>query len=147
MSLDVYLITETKRTIPDSVPVRRGGKTERITIEEYNTLYPDREPIVMKGHETNCVFTYNVTHNLGKMASKAGLYDACWRPDEHGYTHANMLIEPLKTGLKQLKSDPKYFKTYNPDNGWGTYEGLIEFVEAYLAACKKFPYATVEVSR
>lgn len=57
------------------------------------------------------------------------------------------LIEPLEIGLALLKSDPDRFKAFNPANGWGNYEGLVEFVESYLEACKEYPDANVEVSR
>lgn len=30
------------------------------------------------------VFSANITHNLGEMADKAGIYKACWRPEEIG---------------------------------------------------------------
>jgi len=57
------------------------------------------------------------------------------------------LIEPLRQGLHELKSRPEHFKQFNPDNGWGTYEGLVEFVDNYLNACYEYPEADVEVDR
>lgn len=95
----------------------------------------------------NEVYSANITHNLGIMASEAGLYRWIWRPDEAGVTTAAQLIEPLRTGLALLKSDPERFKPYTSSNGWGTYEGFTEFVEAYLAACEATPAASVSVSR
>jgi hypothetical protein len=44
-----------------------------------------------------------------------------------------------------LQADPARFQSLNPSNGWGTYEGLVQFVTAYLAACVQFPDATVSV--
>lgn len=32
-------------------------------------------------------------------------------------------------------------------NGWGDYDGLVSFVRHYLAACRQWPEAMVEVSR
>lgn len=96
--------------------------------------------------ETN-VFSRNITHNLSKMADAAGIYYALWRPDEIGITTAAQLIEPLADGLALLKREPERFKALNPENGWGTYEGLVSMVEEYLCACMKDPDAKVSVSR
>lgn len=61
--------------------------------------------------------------------------------------HARDLIAPLATGLALLESDPERFKAFNPANRWGDYSGLVRFVRDYLAACKEYPDAMVEVSR
>lgn len=90
-----------------------------------------------------------MTHNLTGMADAAGIYEALWRPEEckPPITKARQLIEPLEAGLAALRSDPKKFKVHNPSNGWGSYEGLVEFVTRYLAACKEWPDYAVGVSR
>ena len=89
----------------------------------------------------------NITHNLGPMASEAGIYKCLWRPDENGIRFAHELIEPLKAGLAQMKAEPARFKKFDAKNGWGTYEQFVPWVEAYLAACIAYPEATVNVSR
>lgn len=61
--------------------------------------------------------------------------------------HAALLIEPLRAGLALLESDPERFRRHNPENGWGSYEGLVSFVRGYLRACERYPQATVSVSR
>lgn len=93
------------------------------------------------------VYTSNITHNLNLMADEAGIYKHLWRPLGIGITKAEQLIQPLEEGLKLLKSDPERFRKLNAPNGWGVYENFVEFVEGYLAACKEYPDATVEVSR
>ncbi len=89
------------------------------------------------------VYSKNITHNLNEMAGEAGIYYCMWQPETLDITKANQLIEPLEKGLEKLKNDPNYYKGFNPDNGWGSYEGLVEFVESYLAACKEHPDATI----
>jgi hypothetical protein len=89
----------------------------------------------------------NITHNLNRMAAEAGIYEACWRPDEIGITKAAQLIEPLRTGLALLKADPARFQAFNASNGWGMYEHFVLWVEEYLAACEANPDADVSVSR
>lgn len=93
------------------------------------------------------VYNSGITHNLNSMAMKAGIYKHLWRPDEINITKASELIEPLTKGLKKLKDNPEYYKEFNPSNGWGDYEGLVKFVEDYIAACKTFPEATIEADR
>jgi hypothetical protein len=93
------------------------------------------------------VFWANITHNLTKMADKAGIYKHLWRPDEIGIKKAKELIEPLEKGLTKLKAHPDYYKHFNSPNGWGMYEHFVPFVEKYLQACKDHPDADVSVSR
>ena len=93
------------------------------------------------------VYSRNITHNLGKMAAEAGIYEALWRPEEINVTTAEQLVPLLETGLETLRADPERFKKFNPENGWGDYEGLVNFVETYLEACKENPDAEVNVSR
>jgi len=90
------------------------------------------------------LYSANITHNLGKMAGLVGLYDCLWHPDKN--TTANDLIKPLVTGLHKLKTSPEYYKDYEPDNGWGTYESLIDFLEKLLKNCIKHNKALISVS-
>jgi hypothetical protein len=92
------------------------------------------------------VFERGITHNLVPMAKEANLYNALWRGNEIANC-AEDLISPLTEGLAKLKSNPEYFKQYNPSNGWGTYEDLIEYTEKYLQACKRFPDAIINIWR
>lgn len=113
------------------------------------------------------VYSSNITHNLGEMADKAGIYEALWRPHrlKEGYnipendhdaeykfesqneTIASDIIPFLEKGLADLKARPEYFETFNSSNGWGTYKHFVPFVEKYLEACRNYPNAIVTVSR
>lgn len=93
------------------------------------------------------VYDANITHNLRQMAEEAGLYYCLWRPEEVGIYTAQQLIEPLRTGLNRLISDPEHFKKFNPENGWGDYEGLVTFVSNYLSACEENGDAEISISR
>jgi len=93
------------------------------------------------------LFDLNITHNLGEMAAKAGIYECLWRPEEIGCKYAKDIIEKLNDGLILLKSNRERFEKYNPENGWGDYDGLVEFVSEYLDACKKHPKSIISISR
>ena len=99
------------------------------------------------------VFSYNITHNLGKMASEVKLsngltlYDVMWRPDEHGLKYAKDISELLDEGWNILLAEPNRFIQFNPENGWGSYEGLEKFVYKYRNACWDYPDAELSVSR
>lgn len=113
------------------------------------------------------VYDTNITHNLGAMASAAGLYEALWRPhrlkpdynipeddykaecefEDNSQTFARDIIPLLEMGLADLKARPEHYAQFNAENGWGMYEHFVPFVENYLEACKEYPDALVEVSR
>ena len=99
------------------------------------------------GVKAECVFSANITHNLNTMADAAGIYRHLWRPEEIGISKAGQLIVPLREGLQLLRSDPEKFKAHNPLNGWGSYDGFVQWVQEYLEACEKWPDAEISVSR
>lgn len=90
---------------------------------------------------------FNITHNLTEMADKVGLYKVLWRPEENGITYAKQLIDPITKGLEELKSKPSYYKKFNPSNGWGSYDGFIDWLERVNKACREYPDAEIEANR
>jgi hypothetical protein len=140
MSLDVYLT-----------------RKKWISYDAGNTLIEDEDQ----------VYWANITHNLGKMAKEAGIYEALWRPHrlKEGYnipeddyeaerkfedeneTSAKDIIPLLEKGLADLKARPEHFETFNSPNGWGMHEHFVPFVEEYLEACKDYPDAIIRASR
>lgn len=113
------------------------------------------------------IFDGGTTHNLGKMAKEAGIYDALWRPyqlkeeynipdgdheaeydfEDENPMYAKDIISALERGLKDLEKRPKYFEKFNSPNGWGMYEHFVPFVTRYLEACKENPEALIVASR
>lgn len=94
------------------------------------------------------LYNANITHNLGRMATAARLYDVLWHPEnigKIGELKACGIIKLIEKGLANLKARPRYFEKFNSPNGWGMYEHFVPFVEKYLDACKKFPEAKVYV--
>lgn len=171
MSLDVSLIMR-GAAIPNTssgIFIRENGETKEISEQEWNKRFPNKEPVRVQLEDVTSdeVYSANITHNLGVMADEAGIYEALWRPhrlkdgyniseDDHEAERefenknpsvAKDIIGKLALGLDVLKSDPEHFKKFNPNNGWGDYDGLIEFAENYLKACEQYPDAEIEVSR
>ena len=93
------------------------------------------------------VFWANITHNLGKMASEAGIYDALWRPDENGIEKASGVAEVLKERLPDMVARPSHYKQFDSTNGWGMYRDFLPWLAEYLEACEKYPDADVGVWR
>lgn len=147
MSLDVYLSIPSHAGVAGGIFVREDGQTKEISAAEWYERNPGVPPVVVEQYETECVYSANITHNLNVMADKAGIYNHLWRPEELGITKAAELIEPLKEGYLLLCHYPDQFVKFNPANGWGTYEGLVNFVLNYLRACVQYPQADVSVWR
>lgn len=146
MSLDVYLTLPSAPRHGTGIFVRDAGQTREITRAEWDEKFPGREPVVVE-RDDDQVFSANITHNLNTMADAAGIYTCLWRPDEHGITRAEQLIEPLRAGLARLKAEPEKYEALNPKNGWGSYSAFVPWVERYLEACEKYPHAEVSVWR
>jgi len=138
MSLDVWLTMNNAPSKEGSgIFIRENGQTKEISRAKWDEKFPGKEPVVVQdNNETNKVYSANITHNLNTMASKAGIYDYLWQPNEIGITKAHQLIEPLEKGLLFLRDDPAFFKQFNPENGWGDYDGLVRFTQNYLEVVK-----------
>jgi hypothetical protein len=98
-------------------------------------------------------YTSNITHNLGKMALEVHLecgltlYDVLWRPEEHNLLHAKDIAGLLDEAWNTLLADPYHYWQFNPKNGWGNYDGLVNFVYSYRNACWDSPEAEIMVYR
>ena len=99
----------------------------------------------------------NITHNLGKMARECGLYEPMWRPylvvgldieeEDEVVINAGVLIKDLRRGIEELENNKEEYIQYNPDNGWGDYDGLLRVAKEYLTACEDYPHAVVKAWR
>jgi len=93
----------------------------------------------------------NLWDDLGKMASQVNLsngktlYDIMWQPNLHGYEFARDISSLLQEGYDILKSDKPKYKSFNPENGNGTFSGLCSFISGYKDACLQKPNAKIHV--
>jgi hypothetical protein len=91
--------------------------------------------------------SFNVTHNLTRLADAVGLYEPMWNPERAGITKAGQLGARIEEGLTMLRARPDELRPLEAENGWGTYEQFITFLDKLLAACRKAPDSTISVSR
>jgi len=151
MSLDLYLHADKpfKREPSSGIFVRENGQTKEITRKEWDRRNPGREPIAVRwdSDETTVLYHGNITHNLVPMAKAAGVYELLWYAGENDFVKAAELIKPLEKAIYTLNKYPERFRPLNPENGWGSYEVFIRFLEGVLAACYKWKDARMESSR
>lgn len=89
------------------------------------------------------VFTKNITHNCSKMMRATHtLHSALY--DSDGVEAKSIIVE-LSLGLLELATNQEEIKKLEPTNGWGSYEGLVDFTCEVLAACVKNPHAIIHV--
>jgi hypothetical protein len=93
----------------------------------------------------------NYTSNVGQMWAEAigekedGEFMALSRVIK-AHPVAEELRPFIERGVSMMSEAPEYFRQYNPPNGWGDYEGALEYLRWIAANCVKFPHAFVEVS-
>lgn len=90
------------------------------------------------------LFDGNITHNVIPMWSKAGVYKALYESDGK---LAGEIAETLASGVEAMRSRPNEYKALNPENGWGDYDGALQWLGDYAEACRKYPKAVIRVSR
>ena len=139
MSLDLHIIsTKPVKKVSSGVYVRSQGKTKELkTREEIQEWFPGSD-IEIREYETNEIFDGNITHNLCEMASHViipggyTLYDLLWKPSINTITQE--YIDSVKKGLEYLNSHKEDLEQYNPSNGWGSYETLLDFTQSFIAS-------------
>lgn len=59
---------------------------------------------------------------------------------------AKQAIPILESAIKNMKSSPEEYKLLNPSNGWGNYEGALNYLEGILLECKEHPLTEIRIS-
>ncbi len=54
-------------------------------------------------------------------------------------------IPILKKGIESLQSNPAKYKEMNPNNGWGNYEGALEYIRNLHDKCVRNPLCKIDV--
>lgn len=105
------------------------------------------------GNETKDYFI-NITHNLNVMAEhvpigNVNLYKVLWRGDEleDPIVKGKQFEDYLYDGISYLIRCKPILLEYNPENGWGNYDSLLQFTKDCLALSIQHPNADVRFSR
>lgn len=99
-----------------------------------------------------------ITHNLNKLVDECGKiwgrkhYELVWRPDDmfglkNGEVPVGLVLGVLPHLIKNLLEFEYRLVDYLPSNGWGTFEGLIDFLCRYLSECYKHKDAYIYCCR
>lgn len=100
------------------------------------------------GEEVESQVDLKITHNLNTIVEECGKvwnrrhYELIWRPDElfgvpNGKVPVRNILLRLPTLIEDLIDNELELRKFLPQNGWGTYEGLISFLCDYLKECYK----------
>lgn len=82
------------------------------------------------------VFSDNITGNVEPMWREAGCHDALYKSKGKA---AYEVLDELKAGLSLMESEPERFKALNPSNGWGDYDGALEWLRRLICVFELYP--------
>lgn len=84
----------------------------------------------------------NHTRNTAAMMKAVcGSYPSAWDGMK-----CSELLPVLNTGCKELRAYSQKYRQFEADNGWGTVESTLEFLDAIRKACEEYPTAVLCVS-
>lgn len=96
------------------------------------------------GEENAVLEKLATTDSMIVMAANAGIFHAIWHPnalqnfERYGVVVADDVAKDLMSGWDVMKREPDKFKAL------GAYNVFLGFIEEYIRACQKYPYALVE---
>lgn len=85
---------------------------------------------------------FNMTSNVAPMWRRAGADLAAADGKSAGG-----LVLFLDAAIRRMKANPDEYRAMDPPNGWGTYEGCLEFLQELRDACAANPNTIVRVWR
>jgi hypothetical protein len=85
----------------------------------------------------------NYTYNISPM------YRLAFRNNEGLNTinkiQASNAYPILTSAISNMIAFPEDYKKLNPGNGWGNYEGALDFLQRIQLACEVHPFCTVSI--
>lgn len=94
------------------------------------------------------VDSFNPTYNYRAMLEEAldlhgveGSLGGEKSPLHHMYFQDALPL--FERGLQRLKNDPIKYRELEPENGWGTYHGLIDLFTKFIEVMKEHPDGTL----
>jgi len=55
-------------------------------------------------------------------------------------------IYHLEKAIHLMQHNPDHYRTMNPKNGWGSYEGALGYLQDILKHCKEHPLTQIKIS-
>ena len=105
-------------------------------------LYVSLIPFLIDFIETDIEvgnYTYNVNPMYARAMNIKGLSKALEGKK------CKRLIPLLKGGIANMENNPDVYKRMNPENGWGDYEGALDFLRKIFNKCNEYPNYKVRV--
>lgn len=99
--------------------------------------------------DTTVVDCGNYTGNIWEMyenaipAVKEGIRGGLHRLHD---MKAENTLSLLQKAVQLMQDDKVFYRKFNPDNGWGNYEGALKFLQNILEQCEIHPACTVYLS-
>jgi hypothetical protein len=93
-------------------------------------------------HTREVTESRNYTSNVWEMFDKAGLENGIKGLDGMSAKNAALVLDPV---IRYMETHPDEMQQFNAQNGWGDYEGALEFVKGIFFDCLENPKCTVYV--
>ncbi|WP_406227412.1 hypothetical protein [Streptomyces anthocyanicus] len=84
----------------------------------------------------------NYTSNVSRMWDEALGHRLA---DLHGQ-NAGDSADVLKQAVADMEARPDHYRAMNPANGWGDYEGALDYLRRLMIACCAHPKAEICIS-
>jgi hypothetical protein len=94
------------------------------------------------GNWVEAVEIGNYTSNVSGMWAKAL---GGQRLRELDNVSAGSAAAKLSAAVKAMEKDPGEYRKMNPENGWGDYEGALEYLRSLANACEQHPACVIRV--
>lgn len=94
------------------------------------------EPVAVGKGDHN--YTYNCTP-MFRTAMTGGL-------DSLNLKTAGSQVERLQSAIASMEAEPGMYRAMNPSNGWGSYEGALQFLRDLEADARAHPKAEFRVT-
>jgi len=95
----------------------------------------------------NTVFEVSYTHNIVNMTHAALNTSHYTWSEEYQGKKASEIAPLLENLITVLEKDPERYRAMNPENGWGSYDGMmIHYLKPFLRACKEYPDGVLDFS-
>lgn len=60
--------------------------------------------------------------------------------------NAGASLPALQRAVADMEADPARYQAMNPANGWGDYDGALDYLRRLRDACAEHPKATIRIS-